>query len=112
MCIKRTEHIQSILDMICICTFSVCPLEMLQKHYLFHKSLIARSYVFLSIDLDNIEEKEKHCAYRVIKGERHEKSIITKKEDFIDFIKTTKATFGETKLKNKSRAWQNMVFTG
>jgi len=37
------------------------------------------------IDLDNIEGKQKHWVYRVIKEEGHEKSIITNKEDLIVF---------------------------
>jgi hypothetical protein len=55
---------------------------------------------YINIDLDNIEEKQKHWAYRVIKEEEgNEKSIITNKEDLIDFFKTTKATFGAFQVK-------------
>ena len=36
MCVvKETEHLQSILVMVCICTFLVYHLEMLPKHYRF-----------------------------------------------------------------------------
>lgn len=35
---------------------------------------------YINIDLDNIEEKEKHWAYRVIKEGGHEKSVIMKKK--------------------------------
>jgi hypothetical protein len=53
---------------------------------------------YINIDLDNIEQKEKHWAYRVIK-EGHEKSVIIKKEDLIDFFKIAKATFGAFQVK-------------
>jgi hypothetical protein len=62
---------------------------------------------YINIDLDNIEEKEKHWAYRVIKEGGHEKSIIMKKEDLIDFIKTTKATFGG--FQAKKNRWMNVL---
>lgn len=65
--LKETEHLQSILDMVCICTFSVCPLEMLQMHYLFYKSL--REVMFLygigykrsTKVTEDIHEKDSNC---------------------------------------------------
>jgi hypothetical protein len=60
---------------------------------------VEREDHYINIDLDSIEEKEKHWAYCVIKGEGHEKSVMMKKEDSIDFSKIAKATFGAFQVK-------------